>query len=51
MKDIIYEIIGSILIVRDLVEESKLLEFSKRMMKKYPSIQTVVIQICGVPLH
>ena len=48
MKDIIYEIIGSILIVRDLVEESKLLEFSKRMMKKYPSIQTVVIQTSKV---
>ncbi len=48
MKDIVYEIIGSILIIREQTDESKLTEFSNRMMQKYPSISTVTLQTSKV---
>ena len=48
MKDIIYEIIGSILIIRESTEETKLRKFSEDMLKKYPSIKTVVVQVSKI---
>ncbi len=48
MKDIIFEIIGSILIVREQIDDAKLLDFSEEMLKKYPKILTVVVQTSKV---
>lgn len=44
MKDIIFEIIGSILIIREQKDEVILEKFSREMLQKYPSIKTVVVQ-------
>ncbi|MHA1199382.1 MAG: class I SAM-dependent methyltransferase [Candidatus Heimdallarchaeaceae archaeon] len=48
MKNIIFEIVGSILIIREQTDELKLLDFSNEMLEKYPKIKTVVIQTSKV---
>lgn len=48
MKDIIFEIVGSILIIREQTDESKLLQFSNEILERYPKIKTVVVQTSKV---
>lgn len=48
MTDIIFERIGSILIIRDWIDTADLDEFSNNMLNKYPSLKTVVIQTTKV---
>lgn len=44
MKALTFEIIGSILIIRDSADDKFLKEFAKEKMKKHPYIQTVMLQ-------
>jgi tRNA (guanine37-N1)-methyltransferase len=48
MKKIHFELIGSILIIRKWADTEDLESFSNSMLKKYPSVKTVVIQTTKV---
>ncbi len=48
MKDLPFEIIGHILIIRENASKKKLLEFAKEKMNKHTYIKTVVIQTSKV---
>ena len=48
MKDLVFEIIGSILIIREVTDKKTLKEFAKEKMNKHSYINTVVVQTSKV---
>ena len=44
MKDLVFEIIGNILVIREYVDEISLKEFAEEKIQKHPFIKTVLLQ-------